>query len=388
MRRYIAAAMMQCIVLSTCIPADVAEPRSSAAAPVLDGPSGYDMQAEYARSGGFVSKHDSVYYYITLTHWIYYDDDVSKKWGKLCAKPECTHETGACNAYAHGISGVQVYDEMLYFTDGTGSLCRMDLKGNQRETVMALRPLQGVNPRWAIHRGYVYSSVTKNTVSDGKACDIYSLYRQKLHDGKNQELILEQEYEQGTINEFWLIQGNRLYLSLDEKERTYRRFLYYDIESGTLETLFSGPSEGFVADFRADQTGIDILENAASRIRLLRYDFARNTLSELSRRNDAGEYMGLLSADRDKILFYMLFPEKDEDGEQELHYKILNREEEELNSGSIFGEAWVLNGYGGDDTGFLLSRMIINREYQEHELWRIPYDSGQAERLIQHHFDR
>lgn len=388
MKKHMSAVVILCVFFSACIASDGSE-RQSIPQPLLDEQPGYDMQAEYARSSGFVCKHNSVYYYITLTHWIYYYDDISKVGGKLCAKPECTHETGSCNAYAHGIGGVQVYDEMLYFTDGLGSLCRMDLTGTQRETVMSLRPLDGVNPRWAIHRGYVYSSVIKNTVSEGESCDIYSLYRQKLKSTKEEkELILEQKYKPGSINEFWLIQGNRLYLSLDENERTYRNFYSFDIESGILETLFSGPSEGYVADFRADETGLDILEKTGKRVRLLRYDFTHRTLSELSQRTDAGEYMGLMSADRQRILFYMLFTEKGADGEEACQYKILDREEKDLSIGSISGKAWVLNGYGGDDVGFLLSRMIINKDYQEHELWRIPYDTGQAELLIQHHFDR
>lgn len=138
------AVVILCVFFSACIASDGSE-RQSIPQPLLDEQPGYDMQAEYARSSGFVCKHNSVYYYITLTHWIYYYDDVSKVGGKLCAKPECTHETGSCNAYAHGIGGVQVYDEMLYFTDGLGSLCRMDLTETQRETVMSLRPLVGKN---------------------------------------------------------------------------------------------------------------------------------------------------------------------------------------------------------------------------------------------------
>lgn len=78
----------------------------------------YDVQSAYSQMGGSVSRYDNVYY-MKQDSWLFYYDDESKASGKLCAKPECSHDNESCNAYVGAASGIQVYDSMIYWADIT-----------------------------------------------------------------------------------------------------------------------------------------------------------------------------------------------------------------------------------------------------------------------------
>ena len=100
----------------------------------------YDMKNEYTQAQGMIDKENGIYYFCPLgSVYVYYYDEETDIQGKLCAKPECTHEDASCNAYL-GVSniGIQIYDHSLYWIQG-GSLYRMDLNGENHARYKRLR---------------------------------------------------------------------------------------------------------------------------------------------------------------------------------------------------------------------------------------------------------
>ena len=125
----------------------------------------YDMKNEYTQAQGMIDKENGIYYFCPLgSVYVYYYDEETDTQGKLCAKPECTHEDASCNAYL-GVSniGIQIYDHSLYWIQG-GSLYRMDLNGENHEEVRTIDVLYGVDPLFAVHRGFLYTFVLQNEV--------------------------------------------------------------------------------------------------------------------------------------------------------------------------------------------------------------------------------
>ena len=368
------------IFISSCISADSIESKMNTNDVLLDDSTIYDMQQEYARSGGFMGKAGSVYY-VNLLRWIYFYDETSGTTGKLCAKPDCTHENGQCNAYISGIGGVQVYDGMLYFMGSMGTVERMDLSGNQRENVMTVRSLEGSDVKWTIHRGYVYTSIIKSTVKDGKPMDIYTISRCKLGKTGKEEVVFENIYAAGTINNIWRLKSDKLYLFMDEENRTKRTLYIFNLNDGTLETPISGSSEGYVSDFRVDGTGIDILEKTPDYICLIRYNDEDKKCKEIMRRTDTKGYVAMFSKDPSKMIFYAVTSGPDQDW---IDYRGIDRDGTELFVDKLSGDTWYFDGYGSDAAGFLFERTVIEERTHTEELWRIADDTGQAELLIQH----
>ncbi|MBR5947688.1 MAG: hypothetical protein IKZ82_03425 [Clostridia bacterium] len=91
---------------------------------------------------------DAVYY--LFEGMIYVSDKVYKEFLPLCAKPNCNHRNGNCDARADAMNmSIWIYDRYIYYivyNVGEGepnqvthpSLCRMRLDGMQNEEVMRL----------------------------------------------------------------------------------------------------------------------------------------------------------------------------------------------------------------------------------------------------------
>lgn len=363
------------LLVSSC---ETVESNSSDSAARFEEQTGLDMQEEYGRSGGFMCRAGSVYY-TTMLRWLHYYDETDGSAGKLCAKADCAHENGQCNAYISGIGGVQYYDGMLYYIESMGAVGRMDLSGNHRESVMIIHALNGYDAKWTIHRDYLYTSILKSEVADGKPIDLYSIYRYKLGETGKGELIFENRYPAGTINETWRLYSNHLYLFMDENNRTKRSLYRINSDGGAVETLLSGASAGYVSDFRIDGEGMDILEKAPEHIRLIRYSFADGKQKEIVKRTGTKGYVAMLSQDRQRMIFYTVMSER---GEDWIDYRIISREGQDLFTDKLPGDTWYLNGYGSDESGFLFQRIIIEEDVQAEELWRIRGDTGKAERLV------
>jgi len=375
MVRFVSFIMILCLLLSSC---GTSSPAPISSLPADESQPEFDMPLDYAASRGRLCKYHSTYYYEEFG-WVSYYDEETGTFGKLCGKPDCTHEDISCNAYISEFGHLQVYDGMLYFMGEMGALYRMDLSGNQREAVMNVRILSGANGTWMIHRGYIYTSVFVNRVENGENFVNYSLCRYPLGSSAAQEMIFEKDFDQ-LIADDWMISGNSLFLSFSQGLWGKRELYHYDLDTGELTELISGSYSGSVSNFQLTEDGIVFAEKDKERIRVTKYDFSTGDLQKLHEWNDANDYLPGLSIHQNLILFYKPFI--DLDSEQLTPYRVLKTTGEEVFTGAIDGSAFSVNFYGCDNTGFLLERIYHTEVETSCELWRISYDTGEAEMLI------
>ena len=379
MLRFASWILILCLLLSSCGGSSSPAPISSL--PPDDTTSGLDMPLDYATSRGKVCKYQSVYYY-EAERWIMYYDEQSQTSGKLCGKPDCTHEEITCNAYIPGFGRLQVYDGMLYFLGSMGALYRMDLSGNQRESVMSIRMLNGANGTWVIHRGYVYTSLFETKVKDGEPFEHFSLCRYQLGTSEPKEMIFEKDFEQ-LIADDWAIRGDSLFLSLSKSIWSYRELYHFDLNTLEASTLISGSYSGSVFNFQLIEDGVVFTETDQDWIRVTKYDLATGEFKKLQEWNDSYDYFPGLSADQRLILFYNQYTPIE--GDHWIEYRIRDTQGKgsELSSGRIDGYTPLVQFYGSDETGFFLEKRCPTDIENIYELWRIRYDNGEAELLIQ-----
>ena len=149
----------------------------------------YDLPEKYVMRGDCYRVDDTMIFKGTSSKslYLYYYDTQSGTGGKLCGKPECTHDDPtSCNA-AIGTSKIQIYNHKIYFFDlnGTdGSLMRMSLDGNGREKVMNLptdeRISSGYSLSWIIHRDSVYCGFSVMSMQQAKMSSSFVWYRHTL----------------------------------------------------------------------------------------------------------------------------------------------------------------------------------------------------------------
>lgn len=375
MLRFISFIMILCLLLSSC---GTSSPAPISSLPADESQPELDMPLEFNPSKGKLCKYHSVYYYEAMSWILYYDEETGTS-GKLCNKPECTHEDISCNAYIPGFGCLQIYDGMLYFMGEMGTLYRMDLSGNQREFVMSVRMLNGADGTWFIHRGYVYTSVFVNKVEKGEAAVNYSLCRYPLGTSAAKEMMFEKDFDQ-LVADDWQISGDSLFLSFSQGLWGYRGLYHYDLNTGELTELISGSYSGSVSNFQLAEDGIAFAEKDKERIRITKYDFSTGELKKLHEWNDAEGYMPGLSTHQNLILFYKR--SVDLDSEQLTPYRILKTTGEEVFTGAIDGSAFTVHFYGSDHTGFFLEKICHTEAETTYELWRISYDTGEAKMLI------
>ena len=345
---------------------------------------GFDMQNEYAPSAGSVCRSGSVYYYYDmLKHYIYYYDESTGTSGKLCGKAECTHDTRECNAYSNGC--IQIYDGKLYFIGDTGGLYRMDLSGNNREFVMVVRNLNGSDSKCFIHRGYVYSSVITSEVAKGKASSTFSLYQQRLGQTDTLTEITKKSFE-GVAFHYWIIRGNRLYLSLGEldsdSKSVQNELSCYHIQTGELETLWSDRTDYFISQLIADDTGINMMQDQLTMTEsyFVRFDLESRSIQQLLNSPDPIMPAGCFS--QDKVMWYGTRSSMEEGKPPQ--YQILDVQGSLISEGYFPSETQnkpvFFIRWGGDEKGFLFN--LYNMENNVSKLMRIPYEDKEIETLI------
>jgi len=341
----------------------------------------YDMQPDYAVSGGSVCRKDKVYYYKPFYNfnYIYYYDETSGISGKVCGKAECTHHSRECNAFCNSPCGIQIYDGMLYFIEND-ALYRMDLSGNRREKVMFLRSMEGMNAKFALHRGYIYTSVVQDIMQEGKPQMRFTLCQQILGQTETKKIIIDKTMA-GTAVEKWLIQGNHLYLALDdcrtEDMLFTNEFYRYDIGTDELDSLRTDYTEWGIIGMRTGHASIEMIQKSIQNgIRISRYDWNTKKISEPFQLQAAGS-MGFIILSEEQILEYSSIGK--------LEYKLSDRKGSVIRKGvlpepSSASKHTSLIGDGSDSEGFLVE--MLNFDTGEARLLRIPYDGTEVQILI------
>lgn len=342
-----------------------------------------DMQLEYAVSKGSLCRFNSVYYFHSDVNFIYYYDETSGLSGKLCAKADCTHDSADCNAYLASISGLQIYDGKLYFIEDASTLYCMDLTGNNRVSVMFLRNLQGTNPKFAIHRGYVYTSVSDDQIQDGGQKTRFTLSQQVLGQTDTAKTIIDETFEAMSV-EAWILCGNHLYAALDavQQSGSLNRLYDYDIQTGELNSLWNEKSNYGTLDLRINDSHTDlemIQKTLTGSIRVIEFDLNLKTRREM-----------LLFSEERAIPFANFVENKiigfHNGGKRGLlPYQIFDRAGEVMAEG-VFPEQpggssyTMMTGCGSDENGIYMA--MHNMDIGEERLLRIPYDSDKLDTLI------
>ena len=94
----------------------------------------YDMQNEFAGMSVICESPEAYYFQPTTSHFIWYCDKETGASGKLCGRPECTHEGKDCNAYSIAISGLNYYDQALYWGSSD------DMEANGKHYLWRMKP--------------------------------------------------------------------------------------------------------------------------------------------------------------------------------------------------------------------------------------------------------
>lgn len=256
----------------------------------------YDMQERFA--GGYsISESDGALYfshYGQSNGYIWYYDLETSQSGKLCAKPECTHDSAQCNAYSVVAGNVNVYDGKLYwvgscFGQAEACLQRLSLDGSDREVLRTYPDAGGVGTTFRLHRGYLYCGRVINEVHDGQSSARIILTQEKIEGpGDNEPIVVYEKSVSGlsTPQFQYVLSGNTLYLAVSGEEQPgsfSSAFYRYDIAARSLQCVEERKASEYVfVDMQLDSKGIYLIERAlpAGKYDLLvrRYDPDTQTL--------------------------------------------------------------------------------------------------------------
>ncbi len=253
MRKVIAA--MLCIVsvlsaLTACGGKDDNAP-GNAYVPETD----YPLMYEAATDGLFIAECETGYYYL-WGHFIFYADKETMESVPLCNKPDCRHteETDSekvyyCNAYLAGRSVlpfIQYYENEIYTIEGFNAtekreencLVKISPDGSKRERLTKVPQ----NAVLAIHRGYLYSAINGDRVTDGG-----KIVRVPMDQPDTEpEVIFESELDSSTF--YLYAKGNYLLIvnwgNMDASQTFYSRVYTCNIQTGETVQLL-GEEEGF-----------------------------------------------------------------------------------------------------------------------------------------------
>ena len=341
-----------------------------------------DVDLSTVMSKGQFCAYEGVDYTLSAVNsWIYYYDEANESFGKLCGRPECEHKGNGCNAYVLGAGDLQVYEGQLYFMVGASALTRMGLDGMNRETVRVVNDLSGVNGSWVIHRDKIYTQVWKPVVENGVQYDDLYIYEFDLYSQEEGKQLFYQRY--GSLYEVeWRFRGDYAYFFMgeyiSETEGVIRTIYIYDAKNEQLEKVFSNEHYyGGVHDAYPKENEIIVLDKENTDMRLLQYDLETGEEKELFR-IDAEGFMGVFSRNMDKILEYEF--ESNPEGRR---IRLLNMEGE-VEKEWLAPVEITMYPLNSDDEGFIMYKNyhIGSNDEIYYNLWRFPYDGGEAQLLV------
>ncbi len=225
----------------------------------------YDVKNVFAQSleyyyyGGVCSTEDTVYYAKedvaksgrVCVYFMYYDKATGTG-GKLCGKPECTHDDENCDAFFDGnikALSLQIYDGKLYWHYG-GTIYRENLDGGEREKVASL---SYNDYTWGvmIHRGYAYSWLSQQVVNGGKVDLEMNISAVKL--GEDECFTVFEKTFEDALGENLKIRfiGNDMYVlvSYSKGKDTPLELYKWDTKTRKAEEIYSCERDEFGAMF-------------------------------------------------------------------------------------------------------------------------------------------
>ncbi len=226
----------------------------------------FAQNLEYWSYGGVCSTEDTVYYAkegvtkdsgSACVYFMYYDKATGVG-GKLCGKPECTHDDENCDAYLKGnlkALSLQIYDGKLYWYQG-GTIYRESLDGGEREKAASMSAVtsgQNDGYTWGvmIHRGYAYSWRSQQVVHGGKTDLEMNISAVKLGEEEG-FVIFEKTYDSAMSDNLKIrFVGNDMYVltSYSNGEDTPLELYRWNTETRKVEEIYSCERDEFGARF-------------------------------------------------------------------------------------------------------------------------------------------
>ncbi|HIR36662.1 MAG TPA: hypothetical protein IAC91_11305 [Candidatus Faecimorpha stercoravium] len=348
----------------------------------------YDVPMEYAASNGKLTRYQDVYYAGMGNIAVYYDT-VSGVTGAVCGKADCAHDSMACNAYLDfgNISGIQIYDGKLYWLQGAGYsriLYRMDLDGNNREQVQILDDLQGLDPRFAIHRGHIYTTVLKSEVQDRQPYTVLEIKEYVLGQKEQEPHVIYNGKYTGDTRYYCRFYGTHMYVAVDTDETlestSYdRQFFSYDMATQEWKLLWEDTLQWSTRAYIVDETGADILELqyiGGTTIQRVRLDFETGTRTVLGEEYALGDQSA--SMIEGYVVIYTFYKPEPVESHPCL---ILDWDTFEVVAEHEIEGAYVYC-YGGDEDGLVFQqdgfeRPSENEEMEIYKILQVPYEQDQ-----------
>ncbi len=200
---------------------------------------------------------NAVYFLVNDSHssdsFLYVLDVPSGIATPLCAKPECRHNSGSCNARLGFNLSLQLYDGKIWFNDGY-NVYRMDPDGRNRELVTAIdRELfygdTGASGGIFFHRGYIFHAMTGETVEGGEWVEEVRVYALPTDGQQEPEVIMQKRYPGKLISMEAQPAGNWFYFYLNYRDLhpetddpEYDLEIYrWSLTEHVLETVYTAP---------------------------------------------------------------------------------------------------------------------------------------------------
>ncbi|MBQ2517275.1 MAG: hypothetical protein II536_00445 [Clostridia bacterium] len=212
--------------------------------------------ADNAYLSSYLSARSGQFFYFTEespvngANRIYVYDSVSGEVFPLCAKPECTHKKGDCNAAIPSDLGninLTVYGDRLYFL---GESERKDdkrflrvysvgLDGSDRRISAKIEMglMNSITAYLGIYDGTIYRLAYGEVVENGRSYMVGTLVSQPLDgDGESKELF-RTEFQDGAF--FGTLQPGKLWFCMYDSGGKMHLYLY-DIDADRVDTVFEG----------------------------------------------------------------------------------------------------------------------------------------------------
>ena len=358
----------------------------------------YDVQMQYQpdTATGVCRIGDTYYFSSYPSTYFYFYEIEEGTGGKLCAKPECTHDTKDCNAYIGDLASpsgyyggtLQAYDGMLYYIGEAGTLYRMKPDGTEKEQVMKVETGNG-DIRLALHRGYAYVLRRDDQIAGAQTKNILTIQRYVLGDEESKTDLFHQESTGGILSSEWVFHANEMFLLLEDKEGptiTKNGFYHFDLADGTVETLSEEENPAWrMRDIKASTDGFTLSSRneAEGMFRVSQYAYETGEWTEQFQIAEP-EISSMLSIIEDKYILYKYYYHFEG---VDPTYTLLDASGQVVLEGSIpaeKGEYRVsISEYGWDDHGCLLvmdeMREVEAHEYEQFLKWLWISPDGEVE---------
>jgi len=172
-------------------------------------------------------------YNLDSDRYIYYSEKGNTKYVKLCNRPDCNHNTADCNAYT-GAYKIGYYKDKIYYTSNNSLSC-MDMDGTNHMGLKTLYDFPDPNLGY-FHNGYYYYIITKGGTPGSPGNVDNNLYRVKIDDNSEPEIILTDDIILDA--QMFFVADDNIYLTIYNYVNSPGCYLYsFSIETEALSKI-------------------------------------------------------------------------------------------------------------------------------------------------------